>query len=161
MPEWILFWSYRLLVLKTEEIEKEKKKLKLCTHKNCDSKVQQLPSVPQKFSDECSQAKKRKQNAVTLLSYLRLLLVFEKELGLLAKPVLQLLLEAVKRENGSSKTDSLLDCKANALLVRTTQEKLKGVLSANFISPQKQIIIKDLIEQASVLLCGQKTSLEG
>lgn len=90
---------------------------------------------------------------VSLISVCRLLSALESELGLLAKDVLDLLTKAVSFEKSrANSADELLFNTSYNTLLETVREKLKGVLTANFIQGNKITAVKRAIQNISTLL---------
>lgn len=90
---------------------------------------------------------------VNLVSVCRLLSALESELGLLAKAIIDLLTKAVQLEKlKPNSADELLTNSENCNLLETVKEKLKGILSANLISPNKTVAVKRAIQNIATLL---------
>lgn len=90
---------------------------------------------------------------VNVISVCRLLSALEGELGLLAKTVIDLLGKAVAIEKlKPNSADELLLNTENCNILETVKEKLKGVLSANLIAPNKIIAVKRAVQNIATLL---------
>ncbi|CRL08085.1 CLUMA_CG020923, isoform A [Clunio marinus] len=90
---------------------------------------------------------------VNLVSVCRLLSALETELGLLAKPVIDLLKKGVALEKSKpNSADELLFNTENSNILETVKEKLKGVLTANLLASNKIVAVKRAIQNIATLL---------
>lgn len=90
---------------------------------------------------------------VNLISVCRLLSALESELGLMAKTIIDLLAKAVSLEKlKPNSADELLLNSENCNVLETVKEKLKGILTANLIEPNKKIAVKRAIQNIATLL---------
>lgn len=90
---------------------------------------------------------------INVISVCRLLSALESELGLLAKTIIDLLGKAVAIEKlKPNSADELLLNDENCNVLETIKEKLKGVLSANLIAPNKVIAVKRAVQNIATLL---------
>lgn len=91
---------------------------------------------------------------ITLVSVCRLLSALESELGIMAKKIIDLLAKALELERAqpNSADELLLSNSEHCNVLETVKEKLKGVLSANLISPKKISAVKRAVQNISILL---------
>lgn len=90
---------------------------------------------------------------INLISACRLLSALEPELGLLAQSITDLLAKAVAEEkNEANSADKLLMDSNVWTLLGTSKEKLKGVITANLIPPNRVVAVKLAIQNIAILM---------
>lgn len=113
-------------------------------HRFVDYDRGHVKSLSPASSDDCP---------VSLISVCRLLSALESELGLLAPMVIDLLGKSVALEKVKpNSADALLHVSDYCNLLDTAKEKLKGILSANIIAPNRISVVKRAIQNIAQLM---------